>query len=206
MVERARASGPRRKYTPVEVRTTVWPWLKERGYVDDGDDPVLELFLNRQLGNRPAYLRPGLRLKGRWEHQEVAAVGGLVGLLPLIRADVNAILAAAAEPPLPVGAKRAETPVEDADRGPVATGGVETGPVVDVASEGSALRISRREPIAERVRHEVWRRDQGRCVDCGSGDRLEFDHIIPISKGGSNTARNLERRCEACNRRKAAHI
>jgi hypothetical protein len=64
----------------------------------------------------------------------------------------------------------------------------------------------RREPIAERVRHEVWRRDGGRCVDCGSGFRLEFDHIIPVSRGGSNTARNIELRCEPCNRRKGARV
>jgi hypothetical protein len=64
----------------------------------------------------------------------------------------------------------------------------------------------RRQPIPERVRHEVWRRDQGRCVDCGSRERLEYDHIIPVSRGGSNTARNIELRCEACNRRKGARI
>jgi len=64
----------------------------------------------------------------------------------------------------------------------------------------------RREPIAERVRHEVWRRDQGRCVDCGGRERLEFDHIIPVSRGGSNTVRNIELRCERCNGRKGARI
>jgi hypothetical protein len=63
-----------------------------------------------------------------------------------------------------------------------------------------------RQAITERVRHEVWRRDRGRCVDCGSRARLEFDHIIPVSRGGSNTARNIELRCEACNRRKGARI
>jgi hypothetical protein len=73
------------------------------------------------------------------------------------------------------------------------------------AREPTAER-SRREPIPERVRHEVWRRDQGRCVDCGSRERLEFDHLIPVSKGGSNTARNIELRCERCNRSKGARI
>jgi hypothetical protein len=63
-----------------------------------------------------------------------------------------------------------------------------------------------REPIPERVRSEVWRRDQGRCVDCSSRERLHFDHIIPVSKGGSNTARNLELRCESCNLRKGSRI
>ncbi|MEA2444237.1 MAG: 5-methylcytosine-specific restriction enzyme [Thermoleophilales bacterium] len=63
-----------------------------------------------------------------------------------------------------------------------------------------------REPIPERVRHEVWRRDRGSCVDCGSRGRLEFDHIIPVSRGGSNTTRNIELRCEPCNRRKGARV
>jgi HNH endonuclease len=63
-----------------------------------------------------------------------------------------------------------------------------------------------RQAIPERVRHEVWRRDRGTCVECGSRGRLEFDHIIPVSRGGANTARNIELRCEPCNRRKGARI
>lgn len=72
--------------------------------------------------------------------------------------------------------------------------------------EGTRRSSGSREPIPESVRREVWRRDQGACVDCGSRERLEFDHIIPVSQGGSNTARNIELRCESCNRRKAASI
>jgi HNH endonuclease len=73
----------------------------------------------------------------------------------------------------------------------------------EAAQQEAALR---RPTIPERVRHEVWRRDQGRCIDCGSRENLEFDHIIPFSRGGSNTARNLQLLCEACNRRKLARI
>ncbi len=60
--------------------------------------------------------------------------------------------------------------------------------------------------ISTAVRHEVWRRDEGRCTNCGSRERLEFDHIIPVSRGGSNTARNIELLCEQCNRKKAATL
>lgn len=63
-----------------------------------------------------------------------------------------------------------------------------------------------REPIPETVRVAVWNRDSGRCVRCGSNKNLEFDHIIPFSKGGANTFRNLQLLCEPCNRSKAATI
>lgn len=60
--------------------------------------------------------------------------------------------------------------------------------------------------IPESVRREVWKRDQGKCTKCGSNINLEFDHIIPVSKGGSNTARNIQLLCEKCNRSKSDKI
>ena len=60
--------------------------------------------------------------------------------------------------------------------------------------------------ISSNVRKEVWNRDEGKCVRCGSREKLEYDHIIPFSKGGSNTARNIELLCEKCNRSKGAKI
>jgi|GEM_PF-2381950 len=65
---------------------------------------------------------------------------------------------------------------------------------------------NRRERIPEHVRVEVWRRDGGKCVKCGSREKLEYDHIVPVSRGGSNTARNIELLCETCNRKKSNHI
>lgn len=46
-----------------------------------------------------------------------------------------------------------------------------------------------REQIPEEVRMYVWRRDNGRCVLCNINKDLEFDHIIPVSEGGSSIKR-----------------
>lgn len=64
----------------------------------------------------------------------------------------------------------------------------------------------RRQMISDETKTFVWQRDKGGCVTCGSRERLEFDHIIPVARGGSNTARNIQLLCEACNRKKGARI
>jgi hypothetical protein len=89
------------QHTRREIEEVLWPWLKSSGYADEDDDRVLRLFLDGQLGRRPAYLRPGLRLRGEWDADAVTQAGGLDGLAAMIRSDVNSILAAANEPPLP---------------------------------------------------------------------------------------------------------
>lgn len=61
-------------------------------------------------------------------------------------------------------------------------------------------KFSRR--ISQKVKDLVWNRDRGKCVICESNQNLEFDHIIPFSKGGSNTYRNIQLLCEKCNRKK----
>jgi len=63
-----------------------------------------------------------------------------------------------------------------------------------------------RPTIPSAVKQYVWQRDGGRCVQCGSNERLEYDHIIPVSKGDGNTERNLQLLCEHCNRKKHAKI
>ena len=63
-----------------------------------------------------------------------------------------------------------------------------------------------RSPIPQEVKDKVWNRDGGKCVQCGSNKNLEFDHIIPHSKGGANTYRNIQLLCEPCNRSKSAKI
>lgn len=73
-------------------------------------------------------------------------------------------------------------------------------------TQGENDTANTRERIPDDVKMYVWKRDEGKCVICGSQEKLEFDHIIPFSKGGSNTARNLQLLCEKCNRSKGAKI
>jgi len=55
------------------------------------------------------------------------------------------------------------------------------------------------------VRLAVFQRDDYTCRYCGvSGVRLECDHIVPLSRGGSNEMTNLATACQTCNRKKAA--
>jgi hypothetical protein len=50
--------------------------------------------------------------------------------------------------------------------------------------------------IPSTVKAEVWKRDKGRCVQCGSQTNLHFDHVIPYSRGGSSlTAHNIQLLC-----------
>jgi len=60
--------------------------------------------------------------------------------------------------------------------------------------------------ISTNVKRAVWIRDKGKCVICGSNEHLEFDHIIPHSRGGSNTERNIQLLCSVCNRKKSDNI
>ena len=63
-----------------------------------------------------------------------------------------------------------------------------------------------REPIPEVVRTEVWRRDGGQCARCGRRENLQFDHIIPVKKGGATTVNNLQVLCRSCNLAKGTKI
>jgi hypothetical protein len=54
--------------------------------------------------------------------------------------------------------------------------------------------------IPSEVKREVWQRDKGKCVLCGSTTNLHFDHDLPFSKGGTSvTAENIRILCATHN-------
>lgn len=57
--------------------------------------------------------------------------------------------------------------------------------------------------IPRQIRQRVWQLYGGRCVDCRAEQYLEFDHIIPVARGGSNSETNVQLLCRRCNLKKA---
>lgn len=78
--------------------------------------------------------------------------------------------------------------------------------VVEAFENFEKLSGTKREPIPPHVQMFVWQRDLGRCVKCGCQERPEYDHIIPLARGGSNTERNIQLLCESCNRAKGSLV
>lgn len=64
----------------------------------------------------------------------------------------------------------------------------------------------KRVPISKALRFEVFKRDNFTCQYCGRSAPevvLEVDHIVPVSKGGTNDLFNLVTSCKECNRGKS---
>jgi hypothetical protein len=65
----------------------------------------------------------------------------------------------------------------------------------------------RRRIIPTKVKLAVWKRDNGKCVECGATDELHFDHDLPWSKGGTSiTASNVQLLCARHNLSKSDRI
>ena len=52
----------------------------------------------------------------------------------------------------------------------------------------------------------IYTAQRGKCAGCRAnvGKKFHVDHIIPIAKGGDNSARNIQIMCAPCNLRKSA--
>jgi hypothetical protein len=64
-------------------------------------------------------------------------------------------------------------------------------------------RLLETDPVLSDIRFRVLAAANGRCALCGATSqerRIEVDHVIPRSKGGSNDVSNLQALCDECNR------
>jgi len=67
-------------------------------------------------------------------------------------------------------------------------------------------RLIETDPVPTDIRYRVLAAANGRCALCGthsSERRIEVDHIVPRSRGGSNDFDNLQALCDECNRGKS---
>ncbi|OQX62199.1 MAG: HNH endonuclease [Desulfococcus sp. 4484_241] len=68
--------------------------------------------------------------------------------------------------------------------------------------------IKREKNRARELRNSGWwknRISQGKCHYCGKSvlpEELTMDHVVPLSRGGRTTKRNVVPACKDCNNRK----
>lgn len=74
----------------------------------------------------------------------------------------------------------------------------------------SAWRARARRTQVEPVDYNaIWERDQGICHICSlpvERSDVQFDHVIPLSRGGTHTAENVKVSHSVCNNRKRARF
>jgi len=75
--------------------------------------------------------------------------------------------------------------------------------VIDDSEENIYIGVKViRKKISEELRNGIFKKDNYKCVKCGSREDLVIDHIIPFSKGGVTELDNLQTLCKKCNREK----
>lgn len=70
--------------------------------------------------------------------------------------------------------------------------------------------VIKRFTIPKWVKKAVYFRDRGRCTICkcdlsgilSLSEKLNYDHVVPIVKGGTNEVTNIQLLCEKCNKSK----
>lgn len=68
-------------------------------------------------------------------------------------------------------------------------------------------RLAGRRPLSAETRAFILERDGYRCTYCDSSEGpMEVDHVLAVSRGGSDDFENLVCACRPCNRSKAARL
>lgn len=75
--------------------------------------------------------------------------------------------------------------------------------------DGESPQIVRRRAPGAHIKHDrekIWIRQNGKCAACACGlvqEETHLDHIIPLSRGGTNYEGNIQLLCQQCNSRKS---
>jgi hypothetical protein len=82
-------------------------------------------------------------------------------------------------------------------------------PIMAVQGSSMADRLLRVSPRLTRLNHKLFRRDRNLCAYCGQcyeDQGLEREHILPLSRGGTDSWMNVVTSCRSCNQRKAGRM
>ncbi len=81
---------------------------------------------------------------------------------------------------------------------------------IDRPRADSRRKATGKRTVPAHVKREVWARDRGRCTFVGSSGkrcpattRLEFDHVVPVARGGRATVEGIRLLCRAHNQYEA---
>ena len=66
-------------------------------------------------------------------------------------------------------------------------------------NDPNPIKLKKRKYVSDEIKEAVYERDNGSCKNCGAKEELQYDHIIPFSKGGNDTIDNLQILCRSCN-------
>jgi 5-methylcytosine-specific restriction endonuclease McrA len=47
---------------------------------------------------------------------------------------------------------------------------------------------------------------QGKCIDCGTTERITVGHMVPLARGGSNAIDNIRPQCRSCNSKQGTKV
>lgn len=68
------------------------------------------------------------------------------------------------------------------------------------------IQIFKRKGLSGTTKKDIHSKFNEECCICGSSDKLEIDHIVEVSKGGSNNKDNLRLMCLECHKKRHQNI
>ncbi len=66
--------------------------------------------------------------------------------------------------------------------------------------------VGKKRYIPKSVKLTALKRSNGKCQNCGSREKLQFDHIRPYAKGGQSKLENMRILCRNCNLREGIKV